>query len=110
MRTSLYVLGLALSLGAVGCSQSPVGVDGGDEADGGLELPTDGGTTAADGGTTTPDSGTTAQDAGTRTDAGVPTTDGGVADTCTFPAGAKLANARLPAGYCAWTFATGLTD
>jgi len=28
--------------------------------------------------------------------------------TCLFPAGAQLANARVPTGYCAWTWAEGL--
>ncbi|MFP2904261.1 PQQ-dependent sugar dehydrogenase [Pyxidicoccus sp. 3LFB2] len=103
-------LGLAAALCAcalVACSDRPsaesdagVEIDAGRLTDAGAQDP------ASDAGEA--DGGGSA-DAGTSGDAG--TSDAGTAltNSCLGPSSANVANARLPAGYCAWTWAT-VTD
>lgn len=120
---------VTILVGAVlgACSEGSSPNDAGAGSDGGLPIVVDAGP-GSDSGRPTADTGTPGpRDAGTAdaagsedasaadaggTDAG--STDAGGApdaampatNTCVGPAGAAIANARLPSGYCAWTWAT----
>jgi glucose/arabinose dehydrogenase len=48
----------------------------------------------------------TESDAGVEMDAGTSDAGTSLENSCLGPSSAKVANARLPAGYCAWTWAT----
>jgi glucose/arabinose dehydrogenase len=102
--TSLAATGGATGSGAIG--GGGVRSTGGAPGTGGAVV--DGGLRDAGGGSLDASTGDASRRDAAAIDVAAPDTPIGHASTCVGPSSAALANASLPAGYCAWTWASGL--